>query len=298
MCPRTSGGRPQPRRAPRRSLLGHAAVWQGRACRQRVLPSHRSAATQPMPKHVHAVAAAASRGHRPRGSFTHPPTRPPAPHLTPPKRTALLGVCRRGDEEADDNSKRAAELAANHWLASLPESTVLEVRAPRAATAHHAPCSCGAAHSGPGVAAMPAAGHPRRLCPAQHAQRRCLRMRQPACACTGLQAACRGQGRSPPLTLSAPGPWLPQRFRLRGPAAQSCKFMPVAAPRQRDSLRWLWSVVRLQGLHNLYGLRWARCRGPWGCLLHATAAAARPQGRAFAGCDQRRATRTRCCLSP
>lgn len=75
-----------------------------------------------------------------------------------------------GDEEADDNSKRAAELAANHWLASLPESAVLE------------------------------------------------------------------------------------RFRLCGPAAHSCKFMPVAAPRQRDALKWLWSVVRLQGLHNLYGL--------------------------------------------
>ncbi|KAL4435409.1 hypothetical protein ABPG77_006171 [Micractinium sp. CCAP 211/92] len=75
-----------------------------------------------------------------------------------------------GDEEADDNSKHAAELAANHWLASLPESTMLE------------------------------------------------------------------------------------RFRLCGPAAHSCKFMPVAAPSQRDSLKWLWSVVRLQGLHNLYGL--------------------------------------------
>ena len=81
-----------------------------------------------MPKHVHAVAAAASRGHRPRGSFTHPPTRPPAPHLTPPKRTALLGVCRRGDEEADDNSKRAAELAANHWLANEPHVSSEQLR--------------------------------------------------------------------------------------------------------------------------------------------------------------------------
>ncbi|KAL4419839.1 hypothetical protein ABPG75_006937 [Micractinium tetrahymenae] len=75
-----------------------------------------------------------------------------------------------GDEEADDNSKHAAELAANHWLASLPECSVLE------------------------------------------------------------------------------------HFSLCGPASYSCKFMPVAALRQRHSLKWLWSVVRLQGLHNLYGL--------------------------------------------
>lgn len=58
-----------------------------------------------------------------------------------------------------------------------------------------------------------------------------------------------------PLPLPSPL----QRFRLCGPAAHSCKFMPVAAPRQRDSLKWLWSVVRLQGLHNLYGLRWVYC---------------------------------------
>ncbi len=67
-----------------------------------------------------------------------------------------------------------------------------------------------------------------------------------------------------PLPLPSPL----QRFRLCGPAAHSCKFMPVAAPRQRDSLKWLWSVVRLQGLHNLYGLRWVYCPMLCRSLLH------------------------------
>ncbi|EFN53783.1 hypothetical protein CHLNCDRAFT_58449 [Chlorella variabilis] len=75
-----------------------------------------------------------------------------------------------GDEEADDNSKQAAEMTANHFLATLP------------------------------------------------------------CCSSRLE-----------------------RLRLEGAAAASTKFMPVL-PHGRASLQWLWSVVRLQGLHNLYGL--------------------------------------------
>ncbi|PRW33578.1 TMV resistance N [Chlorella sorokiniana] len=74
-----------------------------------------------------------------------------------------------GDEEADDNSKQAADMAANHLLATLPS---------------------------------------------------CPRL---------------------------------QRVRVVGAAAASLKFMP-AAPHAAASLQWLWSVVRLQGLHNLLGL--------------------------------------------
>jgi len=62
-----------------------------------------------------------------------------------------------------------------------------------------------------------------------------------------------------------------QRLCLTGPAAASIKFMPVAPTRHQptdphappapvypsglESLQWLWSVVRLQGMHNLFGLR-------------------------------------------
>jgi hypothetical protein len=53
-----------------------------------------------------------------------------------------------------------------------------------------------------------------------------------------------------------------QRLCLAGGGAASVKFMPVR-PHARDSLRWLWSVVRLQGLHNLYGLRWVAALGAW-----------------------------------
>ena len=48
-----------------------------------------------------------------------------------------------------------------------------------------------------------------------------------------------------------------QRLRLAGGAAASLKFMPVL-PHARASLQWLWSVVRLQGMHNCLGLRCAR----------------------------------------
>lgn len=83
-------------------------------------------------------------------------------------RTPLL----QGDEEADDRSKEAADMAANHLLALLPS-------APRLA-----------------------------------------------------------------------------RLRLEGGAAASAKFQPCA-PHARASLRWLWSVLRLQGLHHQFGLRCA-----------------------------------------
>lgn len=74
-----------------------------------------------------------------------------------------------GDEEADDKSKQAAEMAGNYFLSELPN---------------------------------------------------CARL---------------------------------QRLRLAGGAAASAKFMPVRHG-ARDSLAWLWSVVRMQGLQNLYGL--------------------------------------------
>ena len=46
-----------------------------------------------------------------------------------------------------------------------------------------------------------------------------------------------------------------QRLCLSGGAeAGGLKFQPVL-PHARHSLRWLWSVVRMQGLHNLLGLR-------------------------------------------
>lgn len=44
-----------------------------------------------------------------------------------------------------------------------------------------------------------------------------------------------------------------QRLRLEGGAASSLKFQPVL-PHHGASLAWLWSVVRLQGLHHQFGL--------------------------------------------
>lgn len=49
------------------------------------------------------------------------------------------------------------------------------------------------------------------------------------------------------------------RLRLEAGAAASAKFQPCA-PHARASLRWLWSVVRLQGLHHQFGLR---CAHAW-----------------------------------
>ena len=69
--------------------------------------------------------------------------------------------------------------------------------------------------------------------------------------------------------ISADATWMcclpsaAQRLCLTGGAAASVKFMPVL-PHARASLAWLWSVVRLQGLHNLYGLRWAAAGCPAG----------------------------------
>ncbi|PSC75017.1 ADP-ribosylation factor 9 [Micractinium conductrix] len=45
-----------------------------------------------------------------------------------------------------------------------------------------------------------------------------------------------------------------QRLSVRGGAAHSLKFMPVAPGGVASSLNWLWSVVRLQGMHQMYGL--------------------------------------------
>ena len=44
-----------------------------------------------------------------------------------------------------------------------------------------------------------------------------------------------------------------RRLRLSGPCAASAKFQPIA-PGGREALDWLWSVVRLQGLHHQFGL--------------------------------------------
>ena len=40
----------------------------------------------------------------------------------------LAAAACRGDEEADENSKLAAEMTANHFLACLPACARLEVR--------------------------------------------------------------------------------------------------------------------------------------------------------------------------
>ncbi len=57
---------------------------------------------------------------------------------------------------------------------------------------------------------------------------------------------------NPPCASSSPTPL--QRLCLASGAATSAKFMPVSSLNAWASLQWLWSVVRLQGLHNLYGL--------------------------------------------
>ena len=70
--------------------------------------------------------------------------------------------------------------------------------------------------------------------------------------CAGAWARCHLLERSkPPCALRFPT--CLQRLRVSGGAASSVKFMPLA-PLSRESLGWLWGVVRLQGLHNLYGL--------------------------------------------
>ena len=142
---------------------------------------------------------------------------------------ALLRPCPRGDEEADDNSKRAAELAANHWLASLPESAVLEVGNPpglRPPPALVRPCCCraGAAasmpvpqawnsfvvHESQGLAQGSAAGMPS---PKVFIATGCLPPARPTPRCSASGCA------APPRTAASSCRW---RRRASGTPSSGC----------------------------------------------------------------------------
>lgn len=116
-------------------------------------------------------------------------------------------------------------MTANHFLSRLPDCPLLEVG------------GTGWAGQGPAVLLCclqrPVLHHP------------CLSLSEPW---------LRGNLRLPASLAPV------QRLCLAGAGAASVKFMPVR-PHARDSLCWLWSVVRLQGLHNLFGLRWVGALG-------------------------------------
>jgi hypothetical protein len=136
----------------------------------------------------------------------------------------LLHGC-RGDAEADDNSKQAADMTASQFLVCLPSAPRLQV---------------GAGQLGR------ACGHAASRADCQHMLVLC---------CAGDRARWH-LSKLPCLVVTCLPACLPaclQCLCLSGGAASSVKFMPLA-PLSWESLGWLWGVVRLQGLHNLYGL--------------------------------------------